>query len=284
VTSPFSRILLATQHTEFDVGAERLAIELASKCGAPLLAVLPLVSNPEYQVLAPELEEKAESEAAGRLHELEQSAAARGVELHGTIRRGEEPFREIVDDAQEREADLIVLRRRGKRSYLANLLVGEMVHSVIGHTHCDVLTVPRAAQLWSRGILLATDGSTNSERATGVSAAVAVRCGLPLTVVSVAERQEGGPADESAAMANVERAVAAVRAAGADATGRVLTDGKPFEAILAAAEQSNADLIVIGRRGLNRVKRLLVGSTSEQVAGLANSAVLIVQEAAASKS
>ncbi|MEJ2432263.1 MAG: phosphoenolpyruvate hydrolase family protein, partial [Pseudolabrys sp.] len=69
-------------------------------------------------------------------------------------------------------ADLIVLRRRGKRSYLANLFLGEMVHTVVGHTRSDVLTVPRASEFWSRGILVATDGSPQSARATKMAAAL----------------------------------------------------------------------------------------------------------------
>lgn len=282
MTSPFKHILIATEGTEFDVGAERVAIDLAVKCGQPLLAVLPMVSNPEFQVMAPELEEKAEAEAAAKLEALRQAGAARGVEIQGNVRLGETPFREIVDEANERQADLIVLRRRGKRGFLANMLLGEMVHTVIGHTHCDVLTVPRAAQLWSKGILLATDGSANSDRATAVAAALAVRCGLPLAVVSVAECKDGQTVECSAAQANVDRALATLRAAGAEATGRVVTEGKPYQAILAAAEETGADLIVIGRRGLNRVQRLMVGSTSERVAGSANSAVLVVQESAQS--
>lgn len=279
--APFNRILLATEGTEFDAGAERVGIDLAASCGVPLLAVLPLVSNPEYESLAPELEEQAEAAAAAKMDKLRKAAQARGVELLGTVRLGEEPFREIVNEARERQADLIVLRRRGKRSYLANLLLGEMVHTVTGHAPCDVLIAPRTAQLWSHAIVLATDGSPHSDRATAVATAVAVRYGLPLTVVSVMEQRDRQAAEDGPAKANVERALAVIRAAGAQATGRVIAGAKPYEAIVAAAQETGADLIVIGRRGLNRMKRILVGSTSERVAGHANGPVLIVHQAAA---
>ena len=43
---PFKRILLATEHTEFDTGAERVAFTMALHCGIPLSVVLPLLSNP----------------------------------------------------------------------------------------------------------------------------------------------------------------------------------------------------------------------------------------------
>ena len=63
MTFPFRRILLATEHTEFDVGAERLAFELAKDGGTPLLGVLPLVSNDEYEALAPSLVARDEKDA-----------------------------------------------------------------------------------------------------------------------------------------------------------------------------------------------------------------------------
>jgi nucleotide-binding universal stress UspA family protein len=268
---PFSRILLATQGTEFDVGAERVAIDLCARFGVPLSAVLPVVSNPEYESLAPLLENKAEAEAAAKLKGLRETARARGVEMRARVRTGEEPYREIIDEALECRADLIVLRRRGRRSFLANLLLGEMVHTVIGHAPCHVLIVPRASNLWARSILLATDGSLHSQRSSHVAASIAAASELPLIVASVAEPQSG---DADTASENVKQALAWVRAAHADVKGLVLT-GRPHEAIVNASTDRGADLIVVGRRG-NALRKILLGSTAEQVAGHSKCAVLIV--------
>lgn len=70
-----------------------------------------------------------------------------------------------------------------------------------------------------------------------------------------------------------------VLAAPRRSTDRVADVRLPAEWI---ADEIGADLVVIGRRGLNRVKRILLGSTSEQVAGNA-SWVLIVQAAPAAR-
>ena len=51
----FQRLLLATEHTEFDTGAERWPWRWRSAARAPLAVVLPLVSNPEYEAVAPQL-------------------------------------------------------------------------------------------------------------------------------------------------------------------------------------------------------------------------------------
>jgi nucleotide-binding universal stress UspA family protein len=273
MADPFRTVLLATQCTEFDAGAERVGIDLAAKCNIPLYAVLPVVSNAEYETFAPMLEDVAEAKAAADLQKLRETAAARGVALVGHVRLGEEPFREIISEASEREADLIVVRRRGKRGFLANLLMGEMVHALITHAPCDVLIVPPAAGIWSRGIVLATDGSPHSQRAAQVAASVALRWALPLTVVSVAPGDDPGG---GIAQGHVDSALVAAHAAGASASGQIAS-GKPDEAILQTAEQAGADLIVLGRRGTNPVKRALLGTTSEHVARHANGPVLIVR-------
>ena len=273
MVEPFRTILLATQCTEFDAGAERVGIELAAKCGLPLYAVLPLVSNAEYETLAPMLENVAEAKAAEDLQKLRETAAARGVTLVGTVRLGDEPFREILSEASEREADLIVLRRRGRRGFLANLLLGEMVHAVISHTTCDVLIVPPEASIWSRAIVLATDGSPHSQRASQVAARVAAQWALPLTVVSIATADDP---DGRVAKSHVDSTLATIRAAGASADGQIAS-GKPHDAILRMGEQAGADLIVLGRGGSGPIKRALLGTTSEHVARHANGPVLIVR-------
>jgi nucleotide-binding universal stress UspA family protein len=266
-------VLLATQCTEFDAGAERVGIALAAKHAIPLYAVVPLISNTEYETFAPMFEDVAEAQAAADLQKLRETAMARGVTLIGRVRLGEEPFREILVEADERAAELIVVRKRGKRGFLASLLIGGMVQALTRHATCDVLIVPREADIWSRAILAATDGSPHGQRATQVAASIAAAFGLPLTVVSVAADDDP---DGRIAGDRVNVAVSTARAAGASVQGQILS-GEPADAILLAAKESGVDLIVVGRRGLNPVKRMLLGGTSEQVAGHANSPVLLVR-------
>jgi len=151
--------------------------------------------------------------------------------------------------------------------------MGEMVHAVTERAPCDVLIVPQTAKLWSRGIALATDGSPYSRRALQVAAAVAAEWALPLTVIAVA-----GEDDPDGRIANgwIDSALAGARAAGASARGRSAS-GKTHEAILLTAAQAGADLVVVGRRGGNPSKRVLLGSTAERVASHAEGPVLIVR-------
>lgn len=270
--TPFKRILLATEHTEFDTGAERLAFEMARRCGMPLMAVLPVVSNPEFEIAAPQLAARNDREAAGKVAALRNTAMQLGVQLEVHVRRGEEPYREIVDEAKETQADLIITRRRGKRSFLAKLLVGEMVSKVAGHAPCSVLLVPRNGSMWSNGVLAAVDDSEHSLRVTATAAAIAKECALPLTILSVAETTALREKAEAAA----SRHAGTVAKLNVVVSHLVLT-GHPHEQILAASKSAGADLIVIGRHsGNNAVVRMLLGSTMQKVVGMADQPVLVI--------
>ena len=240
---PFSRVLLATELTEFDAGAERLAFAMAQRCGVPLRVLIPVMSNAEFEAEMPELARQAEEEVAQRIDGLRTRAAAANVALDVRVRRGAEAHSEIVAEAKESQSDLIVLRRRGRQGFLARILVGEMVSKVIRDVSCSVLLVPRAAQFWSRGILAAVAEGSAGQQIAQTAALIASICNLPLTVLSVAESESALGAAQAANGAALELA----SAASAQVSGRVVV-GKPVEQTVAAASALNADLVVIGRQ------------------------------------
>lgn len=272
---PFERLLLATERSEFDRGAEAVAIELARRCAVPLLAVVPLLSNAEYEAVAPELAARADAETAAGLAALRTAAAGAGVQLLPRVRRGPEPWREIVADAADRNADLLILRRRGRRSFLAKLLVGDMVSKVATNAPCSVLMVPRGGGMWQRRVLAAVDGSPAAPRVAAVAAAVARRCALPLHLVAVAT--SGSASAKHAAAAALARATAA---AGGDCDS-ALRIGAAHEQILEDIAATQADLVVIGAGGAGTPERPLLGTTAQKVIGAATGPVLVVRPAPA---
>lgn len=268
----FQHLLLATEHTEFDTGAERVALALAQRCQLPLSAVMPLVSNPEYEALAPQVAASAERAAAAKMTQLREAAQTIGVKIDLRARRGAEPYREIIDEARERASDLIVLRRRGKSGFLANLLLGEMVSKVVAHAPCSVLIVPRGAQLWSRRVLVAAEPSKHGRQLVAIATAVAAECALPLTIVCVTGSD---PAQHQQADAFIAESVDAACQGGASAQGHTLV-GKPLTQILDAAKRTSSDLIVIGSRSDHRIGRALIGGVEQKVIGLSEHPVLVV--------
>ncbi len=271
MASIFQHLLLATEHSEFDSGAEALALALAQRCQLPLDGVLPIVSNPEFEAAAPELATRAELRAATHIAGLHEMARAQGVSLSMQARRGPEPHQEIVDEARERGADLIVIRRRGKRGFLANLLLGEMVSRVVAHAPCSVLIVPRGATLWQTRVLVAAEPGTQGLRLVTLAVAVAAECGLPLQWVCVQSGDMPTP-DIDAFMTQVTRLAQAKNVN----VQSVIRKGKPFAEILAAAQECQADLIVIGSRNDQHIGRALVGGVAQKVIGLSDSPVLVL--------
>ena len=264
---PFERILLATEHTEFDVGAERVAFELAGHCGIPLAVVIPVESNPEFEAAAPARALRVEHAVSARSDELRAAARAASVPVDIHIRRGDEPYREIVAAARALGSNLIVARRRGKDGFLARMMVGEMVGNVVREVPCSVLLVPRACRMWSARILVAVDDSPAAAAVVATACRVAAGCGLPLIVASVAAH------DTAAALA---RALQATGGADREADGRVAV-GPAAESVVAIARDAGADLVIVGRGGgHSALRRLVFGSTARKIAGLATCPVLVV--------
>jgi nucleotide-binding universal stress UspA family protein len=135
-------------------------------------------------------------------------------------------------------------------------------------------------------ILLATDGSPASEGASGEAIDLAVQVEARLLVVSVlgassrpseASAETAGPADSRDSLTTKAQAIVQrAKAAGADATFLVW-DGDPGEAIVAAADSENADLIIVGSHGRSGVSRFLIGSVSDYVVRHAHCPVMVVR-------
>lgn len=270
----FEKILLATDGSECSAGAVAAALALAGKCNAQLFVTSVVITNPEFEALALQRVQVAEQDAHDILNAVKAQAAQQGVSCETLLRRGDDPVAEIAEAAEQCQADVVVMGRRGKRG-LARWTMGDATAKVIGRVNCSVLVVPRAARLTGRGVVLATDGSRYSDAASAAAANLIKRCPAPLNVVAVT-RDVHNEQRRSELREAVDRVIAMMKKDGVDANGNVI-DGRPDEAIVELAHDSNADLIVIGSHGRTGFERVLMGSVSERVIGRASCAVLVVK-------
>jgi nucleotide-binding universal stress UspA family protein len=135
-----------------------------------------------------------------------------------------------------------------------------------------------------RTIVVGTDGSSTADRAVDVAGGLARVCGAAVHVVTASRPVRATVMAGAAAMApplpspawlgDDERVAAeeVVRRAGerlaqagvsASAVARL---GEPADALLAMAEEVEADLIVVGNRGMTGMRRYLLGSVADRVA------------------
>ena len=187
------------------------------------------------------------------------------------MRRGANLAAEINAEARSAGANLLVIRRRGKRGFLSRLLVGEMVSQVIAHTTCSVLIAPRAAVLWRMRVMVGIDPQAPDAACLAAAAAIAAHSHLPLLLVCVAEADQQRNALAAAALAT---ALQQARLLHADVSAE-LVSGRTAEALLATAERRGADLLVMSRSSPGVGIRPRMGSTTEAVIGRANGPVLV---------
>ncbi len=292
-TCPIAKIenlLLSTDGSDFSEGAVREAISLAKICSSNLFALSVVETNPEYETIAPQLVEKEIEKAKGYLESVRERAARENVNCEMIVRQGEDSYRFVVDEAAKRHAEMIIMGRRG-RTGLKRLMMGSVTAKVIGHAPCNILVVPRAAKVEMKNILVAADGSRYSDAAAAEAVGIAKRCGAKLTVISVVPSESISPFDivhsemqkglitdreEKEAERNVKniKSLAEKEGVGVEA---LIRQGRPYEAIVNTATEKNIDLIVVGSHGRTGLEKLLMGSVTERVIGLAPCAILIVR-------
>lgn len=268
----FERIMLATDGSEYSEGAVRVAVEMSRRHNAKLLILSIAVHSPEYASLVPDLEEIATAKAQANV----QNAAehAQGTDYEVVVKLANDPYRGIVEAAEEQRADVIVMGRRGRRG-LARLMVGDATAKVVGSAPCAVLVVPKSANIWDKSILVATDGSRYGDAATLAAVAVAREKGYPLTAVSAVLASHSAERRREAEAA-VQRVKDSLSGSGIEVSGMV-GEGRPEQVIIDKARETGADLIVMGTHGRTRMDRVLLGSVSERVIGQAECPVLLVK-------
>jgi hypothetical protein len=265
------RLLLVTDGSIFSEGATREAIDVAKSCSSKLYVMSVLESNPEYETIGLDVFQKEETEARRYLDSIKAKALQEGINCETIFYRCEEAYRHIVNEAAERNIDMIFIGRRGRKG-LAKLLLGEVAAKVIGNAPCKVLVIPKAAKIEYKKILAATDGSKHSEAAAFEAINIAKRCGSNLIAVSVS-RSESELAE---AKSNVTKVIYLAQKEGISVE-TITPIGRSYDAIVETAGGRGVDLIVMGTYGKTGLKKLLMGSTTEKVIGLAGCAVLVVK-------
>jgi nucleotide-binding universal stress UspA family protein len=138
-------------------------------------------------------------------------------------------------------------------------------------------------------IVVGTDGSETAAQALQEAGDLAKSAGAKLHIVSAYEpasgtRVGGASPERSQWMVGPDVQVDAVldRAAGAMHTQGVETEcharkGDPANALLDVAAENEADLIVVGNKGMTGTKRFLLGSVPDKISHHAPCSVLIVR-------
>ncbi len=136
-----------------------------------------------------------------------------------------------------------------------------------------------------RRILVAVDGSESSKNAFRQACRIALEDKSWLTAITTIP-----PYEDLFQMPSIQEKVsAALRAEGEKIVAEIkkiaaeedtyiktlLEEGSPFDTIIDTAEEGNYDLIVMGRLGMKRIEKALVGSVTARVIGNSQRDVLV---------
>ncbi len=143
-----------------------------------------------------------------------------------------------------------------------------------------------------KSIVVGTDGSETASEAVRQALDLAEETGAKLEIVSAYEpvpqsrlRKEAQQAPEDVQWtiharedveATLEDVVEGAKAKGLECSTHA-RQGDPADAILDVAEETSADLIVVGNKGMTGAKRFLLGSVPNKVSHHAPCSVLIIR-------
>jgi nucleotide-binding universal stress UspA family protein len=243
-------------------------------------------------VQAEKLEADLWQAAVGDVEQARARLARPELDVSVEVLRGR-PASAIVDAARSWNADCIVLGSRGHGT-IESMVLGSVSAEVVDHAQVPVL-VARDRSI--DRVVLAWDGSACARVAADLLKRWPIFAGSSIRVVSVADVGipwwSGFPTPGTAETipmyleaAEASRRVHGslctemsdeLRAVGLEAAPE-LRDGDPATEVIAAAQATDADLIVLGTHGRTGMTRLVLGSVARNVLHHATCSVLIVRE------
>ena len=135
-------------------------------------------------------------------------------------------------------------------------------------------------------ILAPIDGSQNSLEALKSAKEMAEKFGSQLIIINVQKPasfdtsepvDEDIPAMESRAQKILDKALEVVKGTSKEVRAEKVCCGDPAEQIIQFADDEDVDLIVMGSHGLSGVKKILLGSVSNNVTQQSSKPVFIVK-------
>lgn len=247
------RLLLATDGSEFSHAPTEIAVALARAFGVTLDVVASVDSAAD------------DEQAKARLAVATRTAMVAGVDTEEIVRYGK-PVREVVAAAAEASSNVLVIGRRPPKDRKLRL-VGDVAAQIIAEAPCHVLIAGWQAQMWRQRILVAVDGFDTSDGVADTAAQIARVTRTPVTLLSAVAAEK----DVEAAAADLAQRAGLMKLEGIDCDSRV-SRGAPGAAILEAARELGADLVVMGGRYGTGLR-----GTADEVLGGLGCAVLVVK-------
>jgi nucleotide-binding universal stress UspA family protein/nitrite reductase/ring-hydroxylating ferredoxin subunit len=242
--------------------ALRTAARLAKRCRAELVVVC--VQNPPALSLI---------SARILLEHAQREVERERVKVRTELARGE-PAQVIADVAARDRADLVVVGNKGM-GHARRIRPGSIPDRVAHSGAADILIVDTRAATDPdhatprpfRRFLIGTDGSPTANECARKGMELALMLGADVTLLYIGDPLVGAIRLEETASAAPD---------GIEVKPWIEVSGEPAEVIVGVARELEADLIVVGNRGMAGARRVF-GSVPNSVAHTAGTNVLIAK-------
>jgi len=264
-------ILIPTDGSDYGKTAIAYGISIARKLDAQLtgLHVMDIrlmqgpvftdisgsIGLPPYQELLPVIESGLEAKAETILAEFRGQCEAAG--LHPETKKVVGVIDETIVEEGRRCCDWVLLAQRGEHFHLGGgAILGSTAQSVVRRSGKPVLVTPEHFRA-IKTMALAYDGSAPADNALDLAAELSRQAGWPLSVIIITDDEALGAklaqkAEDRLAPLAVDSAV-------------ILRKGKEDKELLRFIREGSADLLVMGAYGHNRLREVLLGSTTSSV-------------------
>lgn len=212
------------------------------------------IGFPPYQEFLPAIENGLDAKADAILEDFRTQCEAAGV--HPATKKASGVIDETIIEAA-RGSDWILLAQRGEHFRIDDgAILGSTAQSVVRHSGKPVLVTPEHFRE-IKSMAIAYDGSAPARKALELAAGLSKQAAWPLGVVVVT-------ADQAAGEELAKKAAALLAAFGVESGATILT-GPEDKSLLKFIREGTVDLLVMGAYGHNRLRELLVGSTTSSV-------------------
>lgn len=263
-------ILIPTDGSEYGKAALEYGIHLAVKLGARItglhvvdirLLQPPLITDisgamslPLYHELAPSIESSLDERAEGILQGFRERCREAGLEprLKKSLGVIEE---KIIEEAKS--ADLIIMAKRGEHFRLGEgSILGSTAEWVVHASGKPVMVTPADFRP-IKNMAFAYDGSPAAEKALILTTELAAHTGWPLQTIIITDNRQvaetlGEKVKTSLAPFNINNEF-------------VILSGKEDRQLIQFIRGGAVQLMVMGAYGHNKLRRVLLGSTTSYV-------------------
>ncbi|MBV9326235.1 MAG: universal stress protein [Chloroflexi bacterium] len=279
----FSRILVPLDGTPESNAALPAARTIAHATDASVYLL---------QVLESPAGEASANDAANKLTRVAGELGANGVRVESAVRRGQAAD-EIIQQVREQAADLVIMRTRG-RAGIERAVLGSVGERLLSRSDVPIVMLRPGGRRLDRiaNVLVPVDGSPGGALAMSHAVGLAKATGAQIRLLEVvvpmvfqALTPNEGPMyydpawdDEalSAAQTYVAGMVTRLGEAGVVASGEARTAPDIPGAIVQAADEHTADLIVMSTQALTGLQRALLGSVADAVVRASACPVLLL--------